>query len=137
MLSPEEHLERMSGILRHDIGPAVADPFPKTQAFMASVVLEKLARQLRTRSAHETAERNDMAELGVALAAEIGPGDPEGLRHAVSSLHDGPVGPALSRAVAELYAGRDQLSPDRFDHLLTLVRRTLRARLDRQLEYAS
>ena len=39
----------MAATLRGEIGPAVDEPFAKTQAFMASVVLAKLAGQLRRR----------------------------------------------------------------------------------------
>ena len=37
----------MATTLRQEIGPAVDEPFAKTQAFMASVILTKLAGQLR------------------------------------------------------------------------------------------
>ena len=38
----------MAEALRREVGPAVVDPFAKTQAFMAAVILQKLAGQLRT-----------------------------------------------------------------------------------------
>ena len=62
-MAPDELLARLSSTLRHDIGPAVVEPFPKTQAFMASVVLEKLSAQIRLAPAHTTAEAADMAAL--------------------------------------------------------------------------
>jgi hypothetical protein len=40
MMEPEQLLERLATTLRRQIGPAVAEPYPRTQAFMASVVLE-------------------------------------------------------------------------------------------------
>lgn len=137
MLSPEELLERMSGILRRQIGPAVADPFPKTQAFMASVVLEKLARQLATTAAHAEADSRDVAALQATLSAGTEPGDPAAVTQAVAALDQGPAGPALSRLVAALYDERPALGAERFQQLLSHVRPTLRARLDRQLEYSA
>ena len=46
-LAPDELLERIARTLKKEIGPAVEDAYPKTQAFMAAVVLQKLAGQLR------------------------------------------------------------------------------------------
>jgi hypothetical protein len=137
MLSPEEHLKRMSGILRRQIGPAVADPFPRTQAFMAAVVLEKLARQLAARSVHAEADTREVLELRTSLRAELGPEDPGPVVRAVEALDPQAVGPSLSGLVAALYSARSELGPDRFEHLLGRVRPTLRARLDRQLEYSA
>ena len=42
----DELLQRLSGTLRSDVAPAVEGEFNRTQTFMASVILEKLARQV-------------------------------------------------------------------------------------------
>ena len=42
-LAPDELLERIVRTLKADIGPAIEEAYPKTQAFMASVVLHKIA----------------------------------------------------------------------------------------------
>lgn len=137
MLSPEAHLERVAGTLRRQIGPAVTDTFPRTQAFMAAVILEKLARQVAAAPAHAEADQRDVTGLRADLAALVGPDDPPALAAAVADLGEGPHDPALSQVVAALYAARAELGPDRFHQLLSRVRVCLRARLDRQLEFSA
>ena len=68
-MKPHEIAEHLATNLRHTIGPAVADPFARTQAFMASVVLEKLAGQLRVAEADERAARRDAVALTDDLRA--------------------------------------------------------------------
>jgi hypothetical protein len=41
-----ELLQRIASTLKRDVGPAIEAEYPKTQAFMAAVVLQKLGRQL-------------------------------------------------------------------------------------------
>lgn len=143
MLSEGELLGRMAQILRRDIGPSVQDGFAKTQAFMAGVILEKLSGQLRLAAAHDRADRADAARLGAELGAALSAADADALRDAAGSLAravDDPdlaVGPALNHLVRLLYAERDRLGAERFTALLDRTRHTLRARLDRQLEYAA
>jgi hypothetical protein len=142
------HLARLSGVLRHQIGPAVTEPFPRTQAFMAAVVLDKLARQLATEDQRAVADRRDLEALradldradlpspvadAVAALAPSPPGEAPPPGEAVGD----PAGEALGRLVEALYATRAELGGDRFAQLLARVRVTLRARLDRQLEYAA
>ena len=137
MLPAEELLARMSGLLRHEIGPAVSEPFPKTQAFMASVVLDKVAAGLRLGAAHAEANAADRRALAEDLRAATTASDPVALRSAIEALPSPEGDAALAPLVAALYGSRAELGPDRFDALLSRVRRTLRARLDRQLEVAS
>jgi hypothetical protein len=118
-MTPDELLERLAGELRGTIGPAVEEPFSRTQAFMGAVILERLARQLRSAEVHAAADRADLA----ALIAELGP------RAAGAA--------GLAEIVAALWADRDELGEERFDELLTVVRRVMRARLDRELEYSA
>jgi hypothetical protein len=54
----------------------------------------------------------------------------------MAALADGEA-TALPELVEAIYATRDELGAEQFDLLITRVRQTLRARLDRQLEYAS
>jgi hypothetical protein len=44
-MSHGELLQRIARTLKQDVGPAIEAEYPKTQAFMAAVVLEKLGRQ--------------------------------------------------------------------------------------------
>jgi hypothetical protein len=139
MLEPEQLLERLSTTLRRQIGPAVAESYPRTQAFMASVILEKLARQLRTAADDAEAERADRRALIDDLRKLAGPTAPPHLSLAVagaSEATDAGAGASLAAIVDALYEERDDLGPERFDQLLSRVRRTLRTRLDRQVAYA-
>jgi hypothetical protein len=54
----------------------------------------------------------------------------------VAALADGEEA-SLSELVEAIYATREELGAEQFQLLITRVRRTLRARLDRQLVYAS
>ncbi len=131
-MSPAELLERMAATLRHDIAPVVGEPFPRTQAFMASVILDKLGRQLRLADAHAAADAADRAALVDDLRARLDGGDlPPGLATALSPGAD------LAALVAAVWAERGALGEERFEELMGRVRTTLRARLDRQLEYAA
>jgi hypothetical protein len=141
-MEPAEVLSRLAATLRREIGPAVAEPYPRTQAFMASVVVEKVARQLRLSGRHGGDDRRDREELLADLQAMLGDHPPAALRAALDNAGaedaaDGRDGAVLAAIVDALYATRDELGRERFDAALTRVRRTLRARLDRQLEYAA
>ena len=61
--TPDELLERLARTLKKEIGPAVGDAYPKTQAFMAAVVLQKLAGQLRLADEHAAASQRDLQAL--------------------------------------------------------------------------
>jgi hypothetical protein len=135
-VEPGDLLERIAGTLRHDIGPSVGEPFAKTQAFMASVILEKLAGQIRLADPHAQADRDDRAALVHDLETQVLSSSPPRVRAAVATVRDGGDG-ALSGLIEALYASRREMETEEFDALLTRVRRTLRAKLDRQLDYAS
>ena len=148
-MNPDELLERMAVTFRSRIGPEVGDTFARTQAFMASVILEKLSRQLRAADAHAAAERAERAVLRVDLDALLDADTPAELRRAVNALTEavaraGPapadrpdLGAMLGHLVATRYDQRAVLGEPRFEVLLGRVRTTLRARIDRQMEYAA
>jgi hypothetical protein len=133
-IEPVLLLERLADTLRHEVGPAVEDPFAKTQAFMASVVLTKLAGQLRAGEIQD-ASAGPAAVVGLVRDASDGELPPP-LADAIDALAcDG--SPARWNAVIlELYAAREAVGADTFDRLLGVVRSALRARLDHVLAYA-
>jgi hypothetical protein len=133
--SPSEVLRRMSRTMRQRIAPAVEEPFARTQAFMAAVVLDKLAGQLAAADAHARADDRERAALVTALATRL-PAPPAQLATALADLRDDGSDAAWNRLVLAIYAGRDALGP-RFDEVLAGVRGALRSRLDRALAYAS
>jgi hypothetical protein len=133
---PPELLGRLATTLREDIGPAVNAAYPRTQAFMAAVVLEKMSRQLALTSAHEHADRAEMIQLFTDLRARLGAAStPPALRAIVNERGNDDDGERLCRLIEALYAHRDTLGSS-FDATLGRVRATLRARVDRQMAYA-
>ncbi len=135
----QEHdlLQRIATLLKKELGPAIEAEYPKTQAFMASVVLQKLAGQL----AHAERDR----ELGnkdlTALIAELKT-YPEylsdtALRSATDAVADAADDAALCTLIDTLYAQRAALGEERFGCWMGRVRQTLRAAIDRRMEYAA
>lgn len=136
-MGPDELAARLSATLRSEIGPAVEAPVPRTQAFMASVVLEKLGRQLALAGEHAAADRADLDRLFAALAGRLGGADtPPAVLTALAAAEADGRHQALSPLVEALYAARGELGEERFDAVLATVRPVLRARLDRRMAYA-
>ena len=76
----------MSATLRHDIGPEVGDPFARTQAFMAAVVLAKLAGQLRSAAEDARADGVEHVAVSQAVRATAGAALPDALDAALDAL---------------------------------------------------
>ncbi len=134
-LGADELLRSLAGALRERIGPAVGDPFARTQAFMAAVILEKLAGELAHAPADAAAAATERAALVVDVLALAPPGS--AVATAATALADDGSDAAWNALVAALYAERATLGAGVFDGLLGRVRVALRARLDRALAYAS
>ena len=136
-MSPDVLLRRIAQTLKQEIGPAVLEAYPRTQAFMASVVLEKLARQLELAPAHAAAERSEVTALESDLNAIFANDAPTGVAAAIAGLADAPNSIGLNAVVEALYAAHGELGTDRFEQALGRVRQTLRAGVDRQMVYAA
>ena len=139
-LAPDALLERIARTLKKEIGPAVEAVSPKTQAFMASVVLQKLAGQLRLADEHAAAGRRDLQELATELAGELDTASvdtPPSLRAAVHTVRQDLDTASVSRLIETLYATRSELGEERFASLIGRVRTRLRARIDREMVYAA
>lgn len=137
-MSPDELLARMATTLRQDIAPVVEGDYARTQAFMAAVVLRKLAAQLRLAAAHAMAERRERRALLDDLERLLPPEEtPEALRSMLDAARADDSNTSLCRLIETLYALRDALGVHRFEVALRRVRQTLRAHLDRQMAYAS
>ena len=137
-----ELMTRMAATLRRDVGPQVTDDYARTQAFLAAVVLEKLSNELLLGPEHAELDRRDAEALFTAVAALVGAADVPDVPDALSTaLAEGPASAdpaaALSRLVQALYASREALGGATFETAHTLVRATLRARIDRQLAYSA
>jgi len=136
-LTDGDLLQRIAQILRQDIGPAVDDEYPRTQAFMAAVVLQKVSRHLALAGEHAAAETADLtvllADLRGLLADEDGPAP---VRAALDSLTRTRDNAALCRLIEALYAARRALGEARFTALLDRIRQTLRRNIDRRMQVA-
>jgi hypothetical protein len=136
-MTPSELLERLAATFRAEVGPAIEAEYPRTQAFLSAVVLQKLAKQLRLQAEHEELERREsqalLADLERLLTEAAAPA---AVREAHAALADaGDAG--LCRFIEALYAEREALGEARFDALLERVRLAMRRSLDRRLEYAA
>ncbi len=137
-LAPDEFLERIARTLKNEIGPAVEEAYPKTQAFMAAVALQKLAGQLRMANAHAAASQRDLQELAGELdPLTVSHDTPPVLRAAVDTVRQDLDTASVSGLIETLYATRPELGEARFSDLLGRVRARLRARIDREIVYAA
>jgi hypothetical protein len=130
-------LQRIADLLRKDIGPAIEADYPRTQAFMAAVVLGKLGRQLALAGEHAAAETEDIAAL-LADLRDLSPeaATPAGLRVAIDTLAQTRDNAGLCGLVEALYNARPALGDARFTALLDRTRRTLRRSIDRRMAVA-
>jgi AcrR family transcriptional regulator len=133
-LTAAELLRRLSGTLRNDIGPAVGDEFTRTQAFMASVILERLSKQVALEPGHRAAEQADMADLHARLAEILGEAPAEVTAARATAAAAGTVA-ALGPLVRALYAwgAGDGAAAD----ALATIRPALRSDIDRRMEIAT
>ena len=136
-MNPDQLLERIAKTLKEEIGPAVGAEYPRTQAYLSAVVLQKLAGQLRYEQQHLEAEQRDYVALSNELERALENGDyPAGLAAAQREFARALDKTTLARLIEALYAEREALGAPSFEALLTPIRRVLRASLDRQMEYA-
>ena len=109
---PADLLDRMAATLRTEIGPAVEEPFAKTQAFMAAVILGKLAGQLRGAEADARTADEERRALVTGLRDDLGDTLTTHVGDALAVLsHDGGDA-AWSGLVEALYTDDDELGAD-------------------------
>lgn len=125
MLTAHRLLEELIASLRNVIAPAIADPYPKSQAYMAAVILEFVSRQVEERSDipnEKTQTLNSVfADLGSLLTGkELSSDDPDQEAR-------------LCRLIEWSYAEKDRLGPEAFAAINQRVRMTLRQLLDQEL----
>jgi hypothetical protein len=128
-------LDRMATLLKREIGPAVPDAYPKTQAFLGAVVLQKLATENRLTETHAEAAQADRQALLSDMKVEM-QGLPQSVTSALSKLDEGGEAELCSLIIV-LYAERETLGADRFDAILGRVRQDLRRAIDRRMEIAA
>lgn len=130
-------LQRIAKTLRDDVGPAVDGEYPKTQAFMAAVVLQKLGRELALVELQRSADVSDLRSLANDLTkARVGANVPRQIDDAIERFAVAHDAASLCDLIEALYAARAELGESRFDAWLGRIRSTLRAQIDRRLEFA-
>ncbi len=128
MIPAQQLLSAIVDSLRKVIAPAISDPYPKTQAYMAAVILEFIQRQVE--------ERGDLAgakaEAFAALLEQM---------QCVPTLQEltsasGEPESALCGMIEHLYACRDQLGEEAFQAANQMLRAAARRMLDAELKIA-
>jgi len=138
-LDDHELLSRLADTMRTQIAPAVDDEYARTQAFMASVILQRLALQARLSGEHRAAEAADVAALTDRLEvvlAEASPGTevPAGVVDAVARMRTRGSIAAASQVIDALY--RWDPAHRLVASALAAVRHALRRDIDRRMEIA-
>ena len=128
MIPAKQLLSEIVSSIRNVIAPAVAEPYPKAQAYMVAVILEFVARQVEERGDIATGKEEALTALFVDLAQLAGTAALVGTDPA-SEL-------GLSRLIERLYEERGRIGEEAFDTANRLVRQTLRRLLDQELKIA-
>jgi len=128
MIPANQLLSEIVTSLREVIAPAIAEPYPKAQAYMAAVILEFVARQVEERSDIEEQKHAAMLELLRDLSQL-----PD-----VSRLVGGDElnETGLNKLIEHLYAERARIGEETFAAANNRVRQTLRKLLDQELKVA-
>jgi len=127
MLSVQRFLDEVIGSLRNVIAPAIADPYPKAQAYMAAVILEFVSRQVEERGDIATGKEQALGALFADLAKLL-----DGKELATPHDKDGEA--RLCQIIEQLYMERDRLGETIFTAANQRVRQTLRQLLDQDLK---
>lgn len=128
MIPATQLLNEIAASLRTVIAPAIVDPYPKAQAYMAAVILEFVTRQVEERSDIENDKRAAMLELMRDLSRL-----PQ-MHRLLRGDHLSENG--LCELIGHLYAERDALGEETFGAANRRVRATLRQLLDLDLKVA-
>ena len=128
MLAAHHLLKEVIASLRTVIAPAVADPYPKSQAYMAAVILEFIARQVEERSDSSKEKEHVLDDLFSDLGSLI--------TDKVPSSKDPDQEARLCRLIEWLYTEKDHLGPEAFAAANQKVRTALRQLLDQELKIA-
>jgi hypothetical protein len=127
MLSVQQFLAEIISSLRNVIAPAIADPYPKAQAYMAAVILEFVSRQVEERSDIATGKEQTLSALFGDVSKLL---DEKQL-----VMNRGEDGEArLCQLIGQLYTERDWLGEEVFTAANRRVRQALRQLLDQDLK---
>lgn len=128
MIAAKQLLGEVVASLRNVIAPAIGDPYPKSQAYMAAVILEFVARQIEERGDIAAAKERVYSGLFEDLAAMPGIGE--------IARGGGDSESRLCEVIERLYAERGRIGEAAFSAVNDRIRRALRALLDEDLKVA-
>jgi len=111
--------------LRNVIGPAISEPYPKAQAYMAATILEFVSRQIEDRGATES-QKTEIIKAFFDDLPKLGLPD-----RVVSGASRDEAG--LSDLVERLYGARSEIGDAAFESANHRVRQTLRKLLNLEL----
>jgi hypothetical protein len=120
----------MARTLRDEVGASLEAEYPRSQAYMASSILQKVARELRGRAEHAVDE-SEFEKLAADITEILAPTPDPAIEAALILLRVDPRA-GLCDLVRRLH-GRLTAGDDKAQELLDRVRATLRFRVDRQL----
>jgi hypothetical protein len=127
MLPVQQFLAEIIRSLRTVIAPAITDPYPKAQAYMAAVILEFISRQVEERSDIAAGKEQALRALFDDLAQLL-----DGKAFVTPQREDREA--RLCRVIEQLYAERDRLGEELFTAANLRVRQALRQLLDQDLK---
>ena len=128
MLTAHHLLKEVIASLRTVIAPAVADPYPKSQAYMAAVILEFISRQVE--------ERGDIAQEKNVVLGHLFSDLGSLLTNTAPESTDPDQEARLCQLIEWLYTEKDQLGPEAFATANQKVRAALRQLLNQELKIA-
>ncbi|MBV8454346.1 MAG: hypothetical protein JOZ29_19040 [Deltaproteobacteria bacterium] len=128
MISTKQLMSEIVNSLRNVIAPAIDEPYPKAQAYMAAVILEFVSRQVEERADIEQQKDAALDALfddlvNLADISRFGGGQAEGEMR-------------LCHLIQWLYEQRGRLGEAAFADANQRIRRTLRLMLDQELKIA-
>ena len=127
MIPANQLLDEIVTSIRGVIAPAIAEPYPKAQAYMAAVILEFVARQVEERHDIDEQKNAAMLELLRDLSRL-----PDVNRIVRDELNEN----GLNKLIEHLYAERGRLGEETFAAANHRVRQTLRKLLEQELKVA-
>jgi hypothetical protein len=128
MIAATKLIDAIAKSLREVIAPAVVEPYPKSQAYMAAVILEFVSRQVAAGGDIDERKLTALQALYDDLSRL-----PQLSRLAVG----GKAGEAeLSELIERLYRERDLIGEETFTAANGRVRRALRQLIDEELKVA-
>jgi hypothetical protein len=128
MISAKQLITEIVNSLRNVIAPAIDEPYPKAQAYMAAVILEFVSRQVeeRTDIAQQKKSALDALFHDLANLAEISQFDGDKAEDEMR----------LCYLIEWLYERRANLGEETFAAANQRIRHTLRQMLDQELKIA-